>query len=173
MTFIRIAALVLGLGLVLWRLRRGWETWGHLLQMMLGVAALSAALSEGRTAPSILGGLGVGVMAGFAYLHARPTTRPPERGPVREEWATPEQKRLAQRVQRLLPVGAVTFIAGEVTLAILYVLDVLSLGWSIVLAVVMLLPVVAANLIYHPAPCNRPSIRSPKVTELFPMPHRF
>jgi hypothetical protein len=174
MALIRIGALALGFGLALWRLRRGWETWGHLLQMLVALAAVGAALAESGIAGSVTVGLGVGILGTLYYWVARPAKPLPEQNSIPEEMATPEQERLNRHLDRLLGIGMAIILAGELLLSILYVFEVLPLGWLAALALVLLSPLAAVHLIVRRLRATGPPYdRLPTLSSLFSKPSRF
>jgi hypothetical protein len=174
MAWIRIGALVLGLALAAWRLKRGWGTWGHLLQMLVSLAAVGATLGEEGIVSSVSSGLGLGILGTLWYWNARPATPVPDPEPMVDQVQTPEQERLQRHLQRMLSIGLPAVLLGELLLSLLYALEGLSFAWFVALELLLLIPlVVLAFIVRRLRATGPPYDRLPTLRSLLPKPARF
>jgi hypothetical protein len=133
-----LLGLAAAVAVAVYRVIRGWETWGDLIQMAAALAFIGGVLTatDDSLAEGLVGALVWGVLGTTFYWEKRPST--PRSEPSLPEPRTAEQERTLRWIQRVVGVALGLTLVGSVAVAALYVSEALSGVWIAVFVAAIL-----------------------------------
>jgi hypothetical protein len=138
-----IAAFVAAAGVALYRLKRGWETWGDLAQMALSLAVIGGVLSalDNSIQDGLFGAAAWGLGGTWAYWLEKPAN-PVERPALEPQ--TEVQRKLVRRLELTMSIGMTVIAIAAIGAVALHLSGRATFaGWA-VLSTAVIVPVVLA-----------------------------